>query len=121
LRRWCFAATIVPIERKAALRGEVVDRVAVVTESSACVPQAAQEMMKRVNALAVLDTLFCLARGERAGSRPVCVNLMHANVPEEAEKLRAEILCRFECAEFYTTGFAPVMGANIGPGSIGLS
>ncbi len=40
-----------------------MDRVAVVTESSSCVPQAAQEMMKRVNVLPVLDTLFFLAKG----------------------------------------------------------
>lgn len=39
-----------------------MDRVAVVTESSSRVPRAAQVMVKRVNELSVLDTLFFLAK-----------------------------------------------------------
>ncbi len=47
-------------------------RVAVVTESSSCVPQAAQETMKRVNVLSVLDTLFFLAKGGRIPKAATC-------------------------------------------------
>jgi len=129
---------------------------------------AAQDMMDRVNAIAVLDTLYYLAKGGRipkaaawAGSlfkikpildatgdvrllercrtrkralqrllyimrqrsegKPICVNLMQAGVPEEAERLKADILSQFDCVEFYVTDFTPVIGTHTGPGSIGLS
>lgn len=143
-------------------------RAAASGQDLAQVCEAAQDMMDRVNALAVLDTLYYLAKGgripkaaawagflfkikpildatddvrllercrtrkralqrlleimgERAGGRPVCVNLMHANVPEEAERLRAGIVSQFECPEFYVTDFTPVIGAHTGPGSLGIS
>ena len=130
--------------------------------------QAAQDMMDRVNAIAMLDTLYYLAKGgripkaaawagslfkikpildatgdvrllercrtrkramqrllyvmrQRSGGRPICVNLMHANAPEEAERLKADILSQFDCVEFYVTDFTPVIGTHTGPGSIGLS
>jgi DegV family protein with EDD domain len=132
------------------------------------VVQAAQDMMDRVNAIAMLDTLYYLAKGgripkaaawagslfkikpildatgdvrllercrtrkramqrllyimrQRSGGRPICVNLMHANAPEEAERLKADILSQFDCVEFYVTDFTPVIGTHTGPGSIGLS
>jgi fatty acid-binding protein DegV len=46
---------------------------------------------------------------------------MHANAPEEAERLKADILSQFDCVEFYVTDFTPVIGTHTGPGSIGLS
>jgi fatty acid-binding protein DegV len=46
---------------------------------------------------------------------------MHANVPEEAEKIKSDILAQFNCLEFYVTDFTPVMGAHTGPGAIGFS
>jgi DegV family protein with EDD domain len=58
---------------------------------------------------------------QRSQGRPVHVNLMHANVPEEAEKLKVEILSQFRCPEFYITDFTPVIGAHTGPGSIGVA
>jgi len=129
---------------------------------------AAQDMMKRVNAICMLDTLYYLAKGGRipkaaawAGSlfkikpildatedvrllercrtrkralrrmievmkqrtygKSLCVNLMHANVPQEAERIKSEIMSRFNCLEFYVTDFTPVMGAHTGPGAIGFS
>jgi len=132
------------------------------------VVEAAQNMMKKVNALAVLDTLYYLAKGgripkaaawagdllkikpildatddvrllersrskkravkrlleimkERTDGNLICVNLMHANVPQEAEELKHEILSKFSCQEFYTTDFTPVIGTHTGPGSIGIS
>ena len=132
------------------------------------VTEAAQNMMDRVNAICMLDTLYYLAKGgripkaaawagnllkikpildatddvrlleqcrtrkramqrlleimrQRTNGKPVCVNLMHANAPEEAERLKASILSQFVCLEFYVTDFTPVIGAHTGPGSIGLS
>jgi len=132
------------------------------------VAQAAQDMMNKVNAIAMLDTLYYLAKGgripkaaawagslfkikpildatgevrllercrtrkraiqrllyimrQRSGGKPICVNLMHAGVPEEAERLKANILSQFDCLEFYVTDFTPVVGTHTGPGTIGLS
>lgn len=132
------------------------------------VTEAARDMMGRVNAICMLDTLYYLAKGGRipkaaawAGSlfkikpildatddvrllercrtrkravqrllevmrqrtegKAICVNLMHANVPEEAQRVKADILRQFHCLEFYITDFTPVIGAHTGPGSIGLS
>jgi DegV family protein with EDD domain len=132
------------------------------------VTEAARDMMGRVNAICMLDTLYYLAKGGRipkaaawAGSlfkikpildatedvrllercrtrkravqrllevmrqrtegKAICVNLMHANVPEEAQRIKADILRQFHCLEFYITDFTPVIGAHTGPGSIGLS
>lgn len=137
-------------------------------EDLAGVTKAAQDMMKKVNAICMLDTLYYLAKGgripraaawagslfqikpildatddvrllercrtrrravrrmleimkERTGGKRVCVNLMHANVPDEAEKIKADILSQFDCREFYVTDFTPVIGAHTGPGSIGIS
>jgi DegV family protein with EDD domain len=132
------------------------------------VVQAAQDMMGRVNAIAMLDTLYYLAKGgripkaaawagsifkikpildatgdvrllercrtrkraiqrllyimrQRSGGKPIYVNLMHAGVPEEAERIKADILSQFDCLEFYVTDFTPVVGTHTGPGTIGLS
>jgi fatty acid-binding protein DegV len=58
---------------------------------------------------------------QRAGGRPVHVNIMHANVPEEAAGLRESIESRFECVELYVTDFAPTMGIQAGPGVIAVA
>ena len=132
------------------------------------VAQAARDMMYRVNAIAMLDTLYYLAKGgripkaaawagslfkikpildatedihllercrtrkralkrlleimgERTDGKPVCVTLMHADAPEEAELVQADLMSRFDCREFYVTDFTPVMGTHTGPGAIGIS
>lgn len=59
---------------------------------------------------------------ERVGrGKPVHVNIDHANVPDDANWLKAEVSSRFDCAEIYINGWAPVVGAHCGPGTIGLS
>jgi DegV family protein with EDD domain len=58
---------------------------------------------------------------ERTKGNPVHVNLMHANAPEEAERLKEQIESRFECVELYITDFAPTMGVQAGPGVIALA
>ena len=59
--------------------------------------------------------------GERVGSTPLHVAIMHADVLEEAEKLKQVIASRFECAELLVTDFTPVMGAATGPGVVGIA
>ncbi len=131
--------------------------------------QRAEEMIPRVNMLAVLDTLQYLAKAgripriaawgssalkikpiltfskdgikllersrtkpraldrllqimdERTKGRPVHVNVMHANVPNEALELKERIEKRFNCIESYVTDFAPTMGVQAGPGVVALA
>jgi len=133
------------------------------------VTEVAEQMIPRVNMVAVLDTLEYLARAgripraaswitsmlkikpiltfsqgeirplerartkpravkrlveimrERTGSRPVHVNVMHANVLEEAEALKKQVESEFECAEIFIADFAPTMGVQAGPGVLALA
>ncbi|MFC1908098.1 DegV family protein [Chloroflexota bacterium] len=60
--------------------------------------------------------------GERIGAgKPVHVNIVHANVPNEANWLKGQVSSRFDCSEIYIADFAPVVGVHCGPGVIGLS
>ena len=58
---------------------------------------------------------------DHVGARKVHVNIMHANAPEEAEKLKTQLTSIFNCAELFMTEFTPVMGVHTGPGLIGLA
>ena len=58
---------------------------------------------------------------EQVGTKPVHVAVMHADAPEEAEKLRKRIAARFNCAELYITDFSPVMGYATGKGTLALA
>ena len=59
--------------------------------------------------------------GERVGSAPVYVNVMHGDALREAEEMRREIDERFDCREIYVTEFSPVMGAHTGSGLLGAA
>jgi DegV family protein with EDD domain len=131
--------------------------------------KAAELMIPRVNMMAVLDTLYYLARAgripriaawagsmlkinpiltfaydgigllerartkpkavnrlveimeERTRGKPVHVNIMHANVAEEAERLKERVESRFKCVELHITDFAPTMGVQAGPGTLALA
>lgn len=131
--------------------------------------RASELMIPRVNMMAVLDTLYYLARAgripkiaawagsmlkinpiltfahdgigllerartkpraverlveimaERTRRKPVHVNIMHANVAEEAEELKKRVESKFNCVELYITDFAPTMGVQAGPGTLALA
>ena len=53
--------------------------------------------------------------------QPLHVAVLHADVPEEAERLRQQIAREFHCDELYVTGLTPVMGAHTGPGVLGIA
>jgi DegV family protein with EDD domain len=57
---------------------------------------------------------------EQANGQPLHVAVLHADVPEEAERLRQEIAREFHCDELYVTELTPVMGAHTGPGVLGI-
>jgi len=133
------------------------------------VTRTAELMIPRVNMIAVLDTLYYLARAGRipkiaawAGSmlkinpiltfahdgigvlerartkprgvnrlveimqektrgKPVHVNISHANVADEAARLKERVESEFRCAELFVTDFAPTMGVQAGPGTLALA
>jgi DegV family protein with EDD domain len=49
------------------------------------------------------------------------VSIDHANVSDEAEHLKSQILSLFDCTEIFINDWAPVAGVHCGPGVIGVS
>ena len=58
---------------------------------------------------------------DKVGQSPVHVAVMHAYVPEEAEKLKERIASEFNCTELFITEFSPVMGYATGTGTLGFA
>jgi DegV family protein with EDD domain len=52
---------------------------------------------------------------------PVHVAVMHAYVPEDAEKLRLRISAESNCVEIFITEFSPIMGYTTGTGTLGIA
>ncbi|HEX6865126.1 MAG TPA: DegV family protein, partial [Thermoanaerobaculia bacterium] len=52
--------------------------------------------------------------------RPVVAGISHANAPVWADRLRALVRDQFEVAELIQTEVGPVVGANVGPGVVGV-
>ena len=53
--------------------------------------------------------------------KPVYVNIIHANVLDEAEALENRIQSQFNRSEIYITDFAPTMSVQTGPGVIAIA
>ena len=58
---------------------------------------------------------------DKVGQSPVHVAVMHAYVPDEAEKLKERISSEFDCAELWLTEFSPIMGYATGTGTLGFA
>ena len=69
------------------------------------------------HALSKLVTLM----KDRVGDGPLHAMVMHAEAPEQANSLSELIASEFECVELFESEFTPVMGANIGPGMVGVA
>jgi len=52
--------------------------------------------------------------------RPVFAGISHANAPVWADRLRALVRDQFQVAELIQTEIGPVVGANVGPGVVGV-
>lgn len=58
---------------------------------------------------------------EQIGSRtPVRLAALHANAPEDAKLVLEEAIKKFNPVESYSSDVSPAIGANIGPGVVGL-
>ena len=67
-----------------------------------------------------LDRLVHIAQ-EKANGGKVSVGIMHSVAPEEAERVRSEILSTMDCEEVITVELSPVLGTHVGPGTVGVA
>ena len=58
---------------------------------------------------------------EKVGQSPVHVGVMHAYVPDDAERLKERIEAEFNCVELFITEFTPVMGYATGTSTLGFA
>ena len=58
---------------------------------------------------------------KRVGTSPVHAVVMHADVPEEGEKLKDRVSAEFNCVELWLTEFTPVMGYAAGRGILAIA
>ena len=66
-----------------------------------------------------LQRIVDIAR-ERAGDRPVKVGVIHANAPEVARTLQAEVEQVLNVQETLFVELSPVLGTHVGPGTVGM-
>ncbi len=67
-----------------------------------------------------IDRLVAFTK-EKVGNKPVHMAVVHANVAEEAQKLKERVQNEFNCVEIWITSFSPVMAYGTGRGVIGLA
>jgi len=58
---------------------------------------------------------------EQADGKPVNVGILHANALEEAKNLREQLLEQLDCEQIEIYDLSPVIGAHVGPGTIGVA
>jgi len=58
---------------------------------------------------------------EQADGKPVMVGVLHANALEEVKNLREQLLEQLDCTQIEIYDLSPVIGAHVGPGTIGLA
>ncbi len=57
----------------------------------------------------------------KMGDGPVHVAVMHANAPDDAEKLKQRVSEELNCTELWTSEFSPVMGYATGTGTLAVA
>ena len=71
-----------------------------------------------------IERMVDLLEKEVGDRRPVRISALHANVPDQAEKLLEHICRRFkssEVAEAFSADVSPVIGTHLGPGGLGVA
>ncbi len=58
---------------------------------------------------------------ERADGRPIHAAIVHAQAPEEAERIRRYLADHFDCRELFSVEFSPVIATHVGPGTVGVA
>ena len=67
-----------------------------------------------------VNRILQIMRNE-VGGQAVHVAIVHADIPQEAERLRERILSEFNCMELWLSEFSPIMGYATGRGLLGLA
>jgi DegV family protein with EDD domain len=67
-----------------------------------------------------LQRLIALAEEKSAG-RPVKMGVMEANAPQVAAEFCQQMTQKVDCEDLFTIELSPVIGAHVGPGTIGIS
>jgi len=67
-----------------------------------------------------VNRLLALTK-EKIGNQPVHMAVVHADVLEEAERLKERVQTEFNCVELWITSFSPVMAYGTGRGVVGLA
>ena len=52
---------------------------------------------------------------------PLHVGVFHADAAEAAAEMKQYIVSNIECAELFVSNMSPVVGAHVGPGTLGVS
>ncbi len=68
-----------------------------------------------------MEHLLELVEERVRGGTSVRVTVIHAQAAEEALALGEEVRGRFNCVEMYFSELGPVIGAHVGPGTLGLA
>ena len=68
-----------------------------------------------------LERLLELMDQRVPSRRPVHVSIIHAQALEEAVALEREVRQRFACREVLFSEIGPVLGAHVGPGTVGIA
>ena len=58
---------------------------------------------------------------EQADGKPVMIGVLHANALKEVKNLRELLLEQLDCKQIEIYDLSPVIGAHVGPGTIGLA
>ncbi|MCD6304327.1 MAG: DegV family protein [Planctomycetes bacterium] len=58
---------------------------------------------------------------KRANGRPIHAAIVHAQAPEEAERIRRYLADHFDCRELFDIEFSPVIATHVGPGTVGVA
>lgn len=58
---------------------------------------------------------------ECVGDAPLHVAVLYTDAVDEAQRIKDEIVSRFNCVEVYVEAAAPVLGVHAGPGAVGLA
>ncbi|RLC94835.1 MAG: DegV family protein [Chloroflexi bacterium] len=58
---------------------------------------------------------------ERANGRPIRAAIVHAQAPEEAERVRQYLIEHLNCREHFIVECSPVIATHVGPGTVGVA
>ena len=68
-----------------------------------------------------VDKLFELMEQRVKGTGPLHVGVIHGDIPDEAESLKARVQELYNPVEILTSEITPVVGTHLGPGALGIA